>query len=100
MKVQLNVELIKCYISCDSLGIDENDSVSDYDAEKINEFKESIELINGEYHVDLTWHDNVDQVPQNENVALNVLDRVVKDLERKGKFNEYFRCIKSVGLAR
>ena len=81
-------------LSCDSLGIDENDSVSDYDAEKISEFKESIELINGEYHVDLTWHDNVDLVPSNENVALNVLDRVVKDLKRKGKFDEYSDGIK------
>ena len=81
-------------LSCDSLGIDENDGVSDYDAEKINKFKESIELINGEYHVDLTWHDNVDNVPSNEHVALNVLDRVVKDLERKGKLNEYCDGIK------
>ena len=81
-------------LSCDSLGIDENDSVSDYDAEKINKFKESIELINGEYHVDLTQHDNVDNVPSNEHVALNVLDRVVKDLERKGKLNEYCDGIK------
>ena len=74
-------------LTCDSLGIDENESVSDYDAAKIQNFKDSIELINGEYHVDLTWHDNVNLVPSNEHVALNVLDRVVKDLEKKDQLN-------------
>ena len=68
-------------LTWDSLGIDESDSVSDYYSEKIKQFKDSIELINGEYHVNLTWHDNLDKVPSNEHVALNVLDRVMKDLE-------------------
>ena len=81
-------------LTCDSLGIDEKDSISDYDADKIKSFKDSIELINGEYHVDLTWHDNVNLVPSNEHVALNVLDRVVKDLEKKDKLNEYSEGIK------
>ena len=77
-------------LSCDSLGIEENkDSLSDYDQERVDKFRNSIELINGEYHVDLSWHDNVDQVPSNEGVALNVLDRVNKDLERKGLLRDY-----------
>ena len=82
-------------LTCDSLGIDETkDSVSDYDAEKIEQFKNSIELVNGEYHVDLIWHDNVDQVPSNEHIALNVLDRVIKDLEKKGELEKYSEGIK------
>ena len=77
-------------LSCDSLGIVEGkDSLSDYDQERVDKFRNSIELINGEYHVDLSWHDNVDQVPSNEGIALNVLDRVNKDLEKKGLLNEY-----------
>ena len=76
-------------LSCDSLGIVENDGLGDYDRERVDQFKDSIELINGEYHVNLSWHDNVDQVPSNEGIALNVLDRVTKDLERKGLIEEY-----------
>ena len=82
-------------LSCDSLGINENeDSISDYDAVKIEKFKNSIELINGEYHVDLVWHDNIDEVPSNEGIALNVLDRVNKDLEKKGRLEEYIDGIR------
>ena len=81
--------------SCDSLGIEDNEhSISDYDSEKVEQFRNSIELINGEYHVDLVWHDNVDKVPSNEGIALNVLDRVTKDLEQKGKLNEYIEGIR------
>ena len=81
-------------LSCDSLGIEDNEnSISDYDSEKIEKFKNSIELINGEYHVDLVWHDNVDKVPSNEGVALKVLDRVTQDLEKKGKLAEYIEGI-------
>lgn len=82
-------------LSCESLGIDENqDSMSDYDAIRVEKFKNSIELINGEYHIDLSWHDNIDQVPSNEGVALHVLDRVMQNLEKKGKLDEYIDGIK------
>ena len=81
-------------LSCDSLGINESeDSISDYDAVKIEKFKNSIELINGEYHVDLVWHDTIDRVPSNEGIALSVLDRVSKDLEKKGLLEEYINGI-------
>ena len=82
-------------LSCDSLGIDENnDSISDYDAEKIEKFKDSIELINGECHVDLVWYDSVEDVPSNQGIALNVLNRVTKDLVKKGNLDEYTEGIR------
>ena len=71
-------------LSCDSLGIDEtNESLSDYDRERVNKFRDGIELKDGEYHVELVYHDNIDQVQSNNNVALNVMDRVHKKLVSK-----------------
>ena len=83
-------------ISCDSLGIDENsESLSDYDADRIKKFRDSIELIDGEYHVELVFHDNIDQVQSNAGVSLNVADRVYKDLTSKGKYDEYLDQFKT-----
>ena len=77
-------------LSCDSLGIDEaNESLSDYDKERIDKFRNGIELKNGEYHVELVYHDNIDQVQSNYNVAINVMDRVHKKLSSQNSYDEY-----------
>ena len=77
-------------LSCDSLGIDEsNESLSDYDQVRVDEFRNGIELINGKYHVELVYHDNIDKVQSNYNVALNVMDRVHKTLSNQNQYDEY-----------
>ena len=77
-------------IICDSLGIDENsENLSEYDKDRIKKSRDSIELINGEYHVELVFHDNIDKVQSNAGIALNVADRVYKNLSNKGLYNEY-----------
>ena len=77
-------------LSCDSLGINEtNENLSDYDQVRIQKFKDGIELIDGEYHVELVYHDNIEQVSSNANVALNVMDRVQKNLNNKELYDEY-----------
>ena len=82
-------------LSCDSLGIDEtNESLSDYDRERVNKFRDGIELKDGEYHVELVYHDNIDQVQSNYNVALNVMDRVHKKLVSKNQYDEYLNQFK------
>ena len=45
--------------------------------------------------MELVFHDNIDQVQSNYNVALNVMDRVHKNLTNKGKYNEYVDQFKS-----
>ena len=83
--------------SVESLGIDESiEKFSTYDQEKIDEFKDSIEKINGVWHVDLVWHDNVDKVPSGHNVALNVLNRVSSQLTENGRFDEYANGFKQM----
>ena len=62
------------WLSCEELGLEGKDEVSSYDTERIEKFRNSIELIDGKYHVDLMWHDSVKQVQSNHNIALNVLD--------------------------
>ena len=83
-------------ISCDSLGIDESkENLSDYDKIRVQKFRDGIELINGEYHVELVYHDNIDKVQSNYNVALNVMDRVYKKLSSKNQYDEYVEQFKN-----
>ena len=50
----------------------------------IDEFKQGISLQDGRYHIELLWKDEViRKVPSNRKVALSVLDKVVKDLNKK-----------------
>ena len=76
--------------SIESLGINESvDYVSDYDDQKISEFKQDIELIDNSWHVKLVWHDCISKVPSSHQVALNVLNRVVSKLGQVGRLKEY-----------
>ena len=78
-------------------GVDSSDQeICNYDAQRIKQFKDSIELINGEYHVDLVWHDNVNKVQSNHSIALNVLDRVSNKLENSQKLHEYVEIFKDL----
>ena len=82
-------------ISCDSLGIDESkESLSDYDQTRVDKFRNGIELINGEYHVELVYHDNINKVQSNYNVALNVMDRIHKKLSSQNLYDEYLNQFK------
>ena len=83
-------------LSCDSLGIDESsENLSDYDQTRIQQFRDSIELINGEYHVELVFPDNIEQVQSNAGVAINVADRVYKNLSSKGQYDDYVNIFKA-----
>ena len=76
--------------SCESIGITEGpDSISNYDSEKIKSFEKGIEIIDGQVHVELPFHDNVDDVPPNHNISLKICDIVSKKLEAKGKLESY-----------
>ena len=67
----------------DSLGHNE-EIESDFDRQLIDKFKQGISLRDGRYHVELPWKDEViSKVPSNHKVALSVLDKVVKDLDRR-----------------
>ena len=82
-------------LSCESLGIDENiDEISDYDKVKIEQFKKGIQIIDNQIHVDLVWHDSIDQVPSNHEVALKVLNRVSNKLQESGQFEDYYDIFK------
>ena len=82
-------------LSCDSLGIDEDiDEISDYDKVKIEQFKKGIQVIDKQIHVDLVWHDNIDQVPSNHDVALKVLNRVSNKLQESGQLEDYLNIFK------
>ena len=82
-------------LSTESLGIKEDlDSISDYDKIKVDEFKSGIELKNNQIHVDLVWHDNIDQVKSNHEIALKVLDNVSRKLEAKNQLDDYLNIFK------
>ena len=73
----------------ESLGITD-DSVSDFDSQQINKFREGISLVNGKYHVILPWYpDKISDVKSNFAVARSVLTRVVKDLKNRNLFDDY-----------
>ena len=77
-------------VSCDSLGIEDisDQSVSDFDKEKIAQFESSIE-IKDKIYVELVWGDNIKDVPSNYSVALAVLDKVTQKLEKSGHLEKY-----------
>ena len=77
-------------VSCDSVGIEDvsEQSISDFDKEKIAQFEKSIE-IKDKIYVELVWGDNISEVPSNFSVSLAVLDRVSQKLERSGQLKAY-----------
>ena len=82
----LDSQLDKMF-SIESLGIKE-ESCS-HDEFYIEKFKESIELINGQYQVDIPWTDKVSQVKSNYQVSCKVLDRVYNKLINDNLYDEY-----------
>ena len=63
---------------------------SDFDHQLIDKFKQGISLRDGRYHVELPWKDEViRKVPSNHKIALSVLDKVVKDLDRRELLSSY-----------
>ena len=81
---------LESMFNCESIGIIEGpDSISNYDTEKIKEFERGIEIINGQVHVELPFHDNVDDVPSNHNISLKICELVSNKLEAKGKLEDY-----------
>lgn len=58
--------------------------IGDYDRNRIENFRKSIEFRDNSYFVDLPWHkDKIDSVPSNYQVALKVLDRTMLSLEKR-----------------
>ena len=55
-------------LDCDTL-VDE-EGLSNYDIQKMQQFKDGIEIRNKQVYVDLVWHDNLSEVPSNHQVAL------------------------------
>ena len=73
----------------DTLGHNEKIE-SDLDSQLIDKFKKGISLQDGRYHVELPWNDEViSKVPSNHKAALSVLDKVVKDLDKKELLSSY-----------
>ena len=62
---------------------------SDYDNQKLSEFQENIQLIDGKYHVPILWHDNIHDVQSNFNICKSVLDKLVPNLKQKGLYDSY-----------
>ena len=77
-------------VSCDSMGIESISdlSVSEYDKEKIAQFESSIE-VKDKIYVELVWGENISEVPSNFSIALGVLDRVTRNLEKQGLLQTY-----------
>jgi len=75
-------------LDCDAL-VDEEEGLNNYDSQKIEQFKQGIEIINNQVYVDLVWHDNLCQVPSNYHVALKALERVCSKLDNMGRLLEY-----------
>lgn len=82
--------------SMEVLGLpNEEDGVSDYDRAKIRDFERSIEFIDNSYYVKLPWiEERISSVPLNHAVALGVLNRVIKSLEKRNLFDEYAKVFR------
>ena len=78
------------------LGIDSKENaITDYDSVKIKDFEDSIKFEDGHYIVKLPWHEDVlEKVPFNHNVALTVMDRVYKKLEKDNLMDDYIKVFK------
>ena len=78
-------------------GIKE-DSVRDYDRDKIDSFTNSITFRDGCYFVNLPCNeDKLLEVSSNYQVVLNVLDRVVTKLEKQNLYDNYCKVFLDQG---
>ena len=81
---------LEAMFNCESIGITEGpESISNYDAEKIKEFEKGIEIINNQVHVELPFHDNIDEVPSNHEICLKLAEKVYDKLEADGEADNY-----------
>ena len=79
---------LEAMFNMDSLGHNQ-ETESDFDRQLTDKFKQGISLRDGRY-VELLWKDEViSKVPSHHKVALPVLDKVVKDLDRRELMSSY-----------
>ena len=78
------------------LGIySKENATTDYDSVKIKDFEDSITFEDGHYNVKLPWHEDVlEKVPSNHNVALTVVGRFSKTLEKDNLMDDYVNFFK------
>ena len=80
--------------SLESIGIPTDPELSTLDGEMIQQLKDSIQLINGKYHVDLPWiPDLITQVPSNHKIALKFLYKIYADMDQKNILSEYLKFL-------
>ena len=91
--VERNLDMM---FQTEGLGIDSKENaITDYDSVKIKDFEDSIKFEDGYYNVKLPWHEDVlEKVPSNHNVALTVMDRVSKKLEKDNLMDDYIKVFK------
>ena len=80
---------LESMFSCESIGIVDENSPSNYDQEMIKKFEEGIEIKDNKIFVELMWNEKIKDVPSNHNVALKICQLVSDKLERKGALEEY-----------
>jgi len=73
--------------SLESMGIDDNEE--EYCTDEVVKFEAGIQLIDGKYHVDLPWKENVTDVKSNFNISRAVVRKVVSNLHRDGLYDRY-----------
>ncbi|XP_047741013.1 uncharacterized protein LOC125179354 [Hyalella azteca] len=74
----------------ETIGIKEDDPASNSDQIQIEEFSNSIEKVDGQYQVSLPWDkDKLALVNDGFAVSRAVVERVIKNLDSKGKLADY-----------
>lgn len=75
----------------ESLGIRES-NLSNYDEQKIGQFRRSIQFRDNKYYIQLSWEDDkLSCVPSNHAVALRNLEHVVRRLEKNQLYQDYLK---------
>ena len=95
-----NVEQgIENLFSLESIGICDPSS-SNYDEAHINDFKKSIELVNGNYYIDIPWHEDIlKKVPSNFKLAKLVAQKVShKNADLDQAYFDTFMEQKNLGI--
>ena len=80
--------------SLESIGLPSNPDLSTLDEQMICQLRESIQLIDGKYHVSLPWiPDLITQVPSNHKIALKFLFKVYADMKQKNILSDYLKYL-------
>ena len=97
-EVQHGLEFL---FSLETIGI-ANETISDFDIAEINKFKESINLKDGKYYVDIPWNYNlINKVPSNFSLCKCIAKKVSfnnSKLEMDDKYFDVFRDQLSRGI--